>query len=85
MAPGSGAEPPKPPTTVGEQLAWAAHVLEAIGGTEPEREAAALVASAMDLPGVPPDLDAAAPIAASQVDRLLAVVARRLREHQPGW
>jgi hypothetical protein len=84
MASGSGTEPPTPPTTVGEQLAWATHVLEAIGAAEPAREAATLVALAMDLPGVPSDLDAGSPIAAIQVDRLLAGVARRLRENDPG-
>jgi hypothetical protein len=74
------AEPPSPPTTVGEQLAWATHVLEAVGVREPAVEAATLLAAAMDMPRAAPAPDPAAPLAASQVDRLLAAIARRLRD-----
>ena len=79
-----GAEPPSPPTSVGEQLAWATHVLEAAGAREPAREAAALLAAVMDLPGVPAGPDPGTPLAASQVDRLLAAIARRLRAVRRG-
>jgi hypothetical protein len=78
------ADRPSPPTTVGEQLAWATDVLGSLGALEPASEAATLLASAMDFPRVPRDLDPAAPLAASQVDRFLAAIARRLREGRPG-
>ncbi len=85
MASRSGpADPPSPPSTVGEQLAWATHVFETVGAAEPAREAATLLASAMDLPCVPLDPDPAASLAASQVDRFLAAIARRLRDEHPG-
>ena len=71
--------PPSPPTTVGEQLEWATHILAAVGAPEPGREAAALLASVMGLPSLPQEPDPAAPLAASEVDRFLAVIARRTR------
>jgi hypothetical protein len=74
---------PSTPTTVGEQLRWATHVLGTVGTAEPAREAATLLASAMGLPSVPLEPDPAAPLAASQVDRFLAAIARRLRDEQP--
>jgi len=70
---------PSTPTTVGEQLAWATHVLGTLGAPEPAREAAALLASAMGLPSPPLEADPAAPLAAGQVDRFLAAIARRTR------
>ena len=79
-----GAEPPSPPTTVGEQLAWATHVLEGLGVSEPAVEAATLLAAAMDVLGAAPPHDPLAPLAASQVDRLLAAIARRLRDGHRG-
>jgi hypothetical protein len=74
---------PSTPTTVGEQLEWATRVLGAIGAPEPAREAAALLASVMGLPSVPLEPDPAAPLAASEVDRFLAAVARRTRDAPP--
>jgi len=79
---------PTTPTTIGEQLAWATRVLAMLGAPDPEREAAALLASATGLSEVPPELHAAAPLAAaplaaSQVDRFLAAIARRTRD-EPG-
>jgi hypothetical protein len=71
--------PPSPPTTVGEQLEWAARVLETAGAPEPAREAAALLASAMNLPSLPPEFDRDAPLAAGHVDQFLAATARRTR------
>ena len=70
---------PSPPTTVGEQLEWATHVLEIAGAPEPAREAAALLASAMGLPSSSPAPDPVAPLEASQVDWFLAAIARRTR------
>jgi hypothetical protein len=64
-------------------MEWATQVLGTVGATEPAREAAALLASAMGLLGVALDLDPAAPLAASHVDRFLAAIARRTRDEHP--
>jgi hypothetical protein len=74
---------PSTPTTVGDQLEWAAIVLGSIGVPDPAREAAAVLASVMGLPGVPLEPDLAAPLAASHVDRFLAAIARRMRDEPP--
>jgi hypothetical protein len=71
---------PSTPTTVGEQLAWATRVLTTVGAPEPAREAAMLLASVMGVPIAPRELDPAVPLAASQVDRFLAAIARRTRD-----
>jgi hypothetical protein len=74
---------PSTPTTVGEQLEWAANVLGSIGAPDPAGEAAAILASVMGLPGVPLEPDLAAPLAASDVDRFLVAIARRTRDEPP--
>jgi hypothetical protein len=74
---------PRTPTTIGEQLEWGTHVLATVGAREPAGEAAALLASAMGLATVPAQLDPAAPLAASHVDRFLAAIARRTRAEPP--
>jgi hypothetical protein len=74
---------PSTPTTVGEQLAWATHVLGTVGAPNPGREAAALLALAMGLPSLPLEPDLTAPLAASHVDRFLAAIARRTRDEPP--
>ena len=74
---------PSTPTTIGEQLEWAARVLETVGALEPAREAAALLASVMGLPNIPAEADPGAWLPASLVDRFLAVIARRMRDETP--
>jgi methylase of polypeptide subunit release factors len=74
---------PSPPTTLGEQLEWATQVLEAIGAPDPAKEAAALLASVMGSPSRLVKSEGRTSIAASQVDRFLAAIARRTREEPP--
>jgi len=79
----SAPDAPSTPTTVGQQLEWATRVLETVGVADPTREAASLLASAI---GWPSDAspNAAAPLAASEVDRFLAAIARRSRHETEG-
>jgi PrmC N-terminal domain len=74
---------PSPPTTVGEQLEWATQVLEAIGAPDPPQEAAALLASVMGSPRRALECEPGTSVAASQVDRFLAAIARRTRDEPP--